>query len=193
MKYDLEKLKESIKINFCLADVIKDLNIKKNGRTYQDLKKIIKDNNINISHFLPNKSHLNVKYPIGDKICPVCDSIFKERIGNPKEKVTCSKSCSNTFFRSGQNNGNWIPLKEKTKKALSSWIGYRKQFDDSKLICKRCGYNEFKSSVQIHHLDHNRLNNNMSNLIPLCANCHFSLHKKLWKIEDIMECEANNS
>lgn len=185
MKYDLDKLISSIERNSSLADVIKDLGIKKTGTTYPRLKKIISTNNIDISHFLPNKSHLSIKYPIGDKICPVCNLSFKERIGNPKEKITCSKSCSNTMFRSGPSNGNWKPIEEKSPSALRTYSGYRKKFSEDELICARCHYSEFKSSVQIHHKDKNRLNNEIENLIPLCANCHFALHNNLWSIENI--------
>jgi len=54
--------------------------------------------------------------------------------------------------------------------------------------CIRCGYDENKSIIHVHHLDHDRSNNNPSNLIPLCANCHWSLHrsgKNSWKLSDI--------
>jgi len=51
--------------------------------------------------------------------------------------------------------------------------------------CKRCGYNEFAGSLHVHHMNKNRYNNNISNLIVLCANCHRALHHNRWELEDI--------
>ena len=59
---------------------------------------------------------------------------------------------------------------------------YRDLFSDKELVCNRCGYHEFVSCVDIHHLDHNRENNDKSNLMPLCSNCHRGLHFGFWKI-----------
>jgi len=49
--------------------------------------------------------------------------------------------------------------------------------------CARCGYDEIKSSLHVHHIDEDRTNNNTSNLIVLCANCHHGLHHNQWSIE----------
>lgn len=61
---------------------------------------------------------------------------------------------------------------------------YRALFTELEMVCRRCGYKEFKSLVYIHHIDEDRSNNNKSNLIPLCSNCHRALHLKLWKLEE---------
>lgn len=59
---------------------------------------------------------------------------------------------------------------------------YRDKFSIDELYCRRCGYKEFISSVQVHHIDEDRTNNNITNLIPLCANCHQALHNKHWTL-----------
>lgn len=190
MKIELDRLKESVKNNISLADVIRDLNLSKNGATYPKLNRLIKENNIDISHFLPNKSHLIRKYPRDFKKCPICNTQFLEKIGSPRERTVCSKACANTYFKSGKNNPNW---KEDDELSNHS-VKYRKKFSDLEFICARCGYNEFKCSVQIHHIDENRKNNNKENLIPLCANCHSALHSNKWSLNDIiMVYEANIS
>jgi 5-methylcytosine-specific restriction endonuclease McrA len=51
--------------------------------------------------------------------------------------------------------------------------------------CLRCGYSEMKSSLHVHHLDADRENNNVSNLIVLCANCHYGLHRRSWDITEL--------
>ena len=45
-----------------------------------------------------------------------------------------------------------------------------------KQICQRCGI-EIKRVLLVHHIDKNRKNNVLSNLVWLCRNCHFLVHK----------------
>lgn len=45
--------------------------------------------------------------------------------------------------------------------------------------CPICGWNEYPEAFVIHHIDHNRHNNDLSNLIVLCRNCHFLVHRGL--------------
>lgn len=59
-------------------------------------------------------------------------------------------------------------------------VDYRALFEQKEFVCSRCGYDEFSCSVDIHHIDGNRENNDKSNLIPYCANCHKALHGGKW-------------
>jgi hypothetical protein len=43
-------------------------------------------------------------------------------------------------------------------------------------VCIQCGYSN-KDALEVHHIDRNRGNNNISNLEVLCANCHTLKHK----------------
>ena len=45
-----------------------------------------------------------------------------------------------------------------------------------KQICKRCRITN-KRVLLVHHIDENRKNNVLSNLVWLCRNCHFLVHK----------------
>lgn len=42
--------------------------------------------------------------------------------------------------------------------------------------CNRCGYDDNVAAITVHHIDSNRLNNNIENLEVLCANCHCIEH-----------------
>lgn len=44
------------------------------------------------------------------------------------------------------------------------------------LECNRCGYNEHPKILQVHHIDRNRSNGDLSNLEILCPNCHAFEH-----------------
>lgn len=48
---------------------------------------------------------------------------------------------------------------------------YRKFKKDK---CEECSSN---FDLQVHHIDHNRENNSLSNLLTLCRNCHWKNHK----------------
>ena len=99
--------------------------------------------------------------PINIKECVVCSTPIKDY---KNSKGTCSRSCANTYFRSGESNGNW------------------KQ-DAYQSTCflhhgKKCVICEESLIVDAHHLDEDKTNNDPSNLIPLCPNHHRYWHSK---------------
>lgn len=47
--------------------------------------------------------------------------------------------------------------------------------------CYICGFNLFPEIIIIHHIDLDRRNPSIENLIPLCPNCHAVIHKVLPK------------
>jgi Zn ribbon nucleic-acid-binding protein len=51
--------------------------------------------------------------------------------------------------------------------------------------CVRCGYSEFKEILCVHHVDEDRNNDDESNKIVLCNNCHNSLHYGSWSLKEI--------
>lgn len=48
-----------------------------------------------------------------------------------------------------------------------------------KLKCSKCGYSKCQRAIHEHHKDGNHLNNEPSNRIYLCANCHAEAHERL--------------
>jgi hypothetical protein len=82
------------------------------------------------------------------KKCPVCEKDFETIVNHRNEKTTCSYSCSNTFFRSGENNPNWGSYGDNQERN-----GYRRiGFNFHKKECVVCGENKI---VAIHHFDEN--------------------------------------
>lgn len=85
--------------------------------------------------------------------------------GHPKEKMTCSHSCSNTYFRSGVNNPNH-----------KNGDNYRTIcFHYHKKECIICGEDKI---VSVHHYDENHDNNEITNLVPLCPTHHQYVHSR---------------
>lgn len=96
--------------------------------------------------------------PANQKECPVCHTVHS------KSGVTCSYSCSNSYFRGGENNPNW------------SGNNYRKIcFDNHGKKCIVCGEEKILS---VHHINENHDDNRPENLVPLCPTHHQYVHSK---------------
>jgi len=114
-----------------------------------------------------------------------CDICGKETWKRPKAlkhsksgKFFCSKSCQtlwrNKFF-SGPRHPNWKNGEN---------VAYRNILIDSKIkpICNICGIKD-KRILIAHHIDKNHRNNKVDNLVWLCLNCHYLVHKHKEKIK----------
>jgi len=96
--------------------------------------------------------------PINQKSCPVCKTM------HGKSGVTCSYSCSNTYFRSGVNNPNW---KEESYRT-TCWNYHQQK-------CIVCGEEKI---VAVHHVNENHNDNRPENLVPLCPTHHQYVHSR---------------
>lgn len=100
--------------------------------------------------------HMN---PNNLRLCPVCGAPIKH-----KDNITCSYSCSNTMFRSGTQNGNW---KQSTYRSTCFLHHPHK-----------CAICDEERIVQVHHLDEDKNNNSVENLVPLCPTHHQYWHSR---------------
>ena len=85
-------------------------------------------------------------------------------------KFFCSKSCQTTWRNSkfiGSKHANW----------KSGLFAYRSVLKRHKIpqVCGLCKMVDSRV-LAVHHIDRNRLNNDLSNLAWLCHNCHFLVH-----------------
>lgn len=107
-----------------------------------------------------------------DVVCVDCGKQVSRASNRQKRCSTCkqnhdNRTCSEHYRRnyvkkgydqSGENNNNW-----------KGGIGtYRKILEDIKQ-CQKCSSAKF---VVTHHIDGNRYNNSIDNLIRLCKRCH---------------------
>lgn len=158
---------EIIKSSKTISEAIKKIYGYDNGKSRKKFESLILEKNIDVSNLKKRKTIYEIKI----KICPVCGNEFESKIGNKEERTTCSYSCSNTYFRSGQNNPNWGYGENGDEKN-----GYRRIcFDNHKKECLICGENKI---VAVHHYDENRNNNSPENLIPMCPTHHQYVHSR---------------
>lgn len=69
--------------------------------------------------------------------------------------------------------------KSKTRNRRNpKYPNYRKiAFEFYEHKCADCGYNAHEEILEVHHIDRNRSNNSLENLVILCPNCHSLRHK----------------
>lgn len=83
----------------------------------------------------------------------------------------CNKSCQavwrNKIYVAELHN-NWV----------NGIRSYRNIIKRSKIlqVCTDCGLID-KRVLIVHHIDHNRTNNSINNLMWLCRNCHYLIHE----------------
>lgn len=95
----------------------------------------------------------------GKEVLRLPSEIKRSKTGN----VFCDKSCAASF-------NNKIT---KTKEVL---VEYQKTaFRNYLPVCTNCRF-DIREALEVHHIDENRSNNELNNLIILCANCHCQVH-----------------
>lgn len=85
-------------------------------------------------------------------------------------KYFCGRKCALEWLSTkqfGENHASW-------KHGEFAYRGMLLR-QGLKLFCRFCGRND-KRTLIVHHLDQNRRNNAISNLMWLCFNCHFLVH-----------------
>lgn len=155
-----------------LNSLFAELGLTVNSRTRTKIIFYFQDKGLDCSRILSyKKAH---KYPIETVSCPVCGNPFECSVGSPRQKQTCSYSCSNTMFRSKENNPNWKGYEELL--ASSNSRAYSKlcftYHNKECIICKE------SLVVAVHHYDHDHSNNHPTNLVPLCPTHHTYIHSR---------------
>jgi hypothetical protein len=108
-------------------------------------------------------------------LCYVCKiPIYKKLkdLGSSKSgKYFCGHVCCNIWTgkkQRAENHPNWVNGKASYKNILKR--------SDFLKECILCGKNDIRV-LCVHHLDKNRKNNTIQNLVWLCQNCHFLVHR----------------
>ncbi len=95
-KQELQTIVESC---YNKTDLTKKLKLSLNGHSGNLINLLLEKYQISIDHFDSwKKLRERKKLTLIKKICPICNSEFETFDGSKREKITCSRSCSNSFF-----------------------------------------------------------------------------------------------
>ncbi len=166
---NIDVLIEAVKDSQTVNELRKKTNI-----SLKRLKQLCLKNQISTEHFTPGvgRSTRSKKFT-AEKQCAFCEKTFiVSTLKQFENQQTCSYSCSNKMFRRGSDHGNWKSYDDKSRKT-----------DFYRRLCfehhgKKCVVCEERLAVDVHHLDGDHQNNEVTNLIPLCANHHRYMHMK---------------
>ena len=106
---------------------------------------------------------------------------LKELKRSKSKNYFCSKICSNIWLgiqQRAENSPNWAGGKSSYKDLLK-----RTNIEKVCVLCKKSN----SKTLCVHHIDKNRKNNNLSNLVWLCRNCHFLIHNYKKEMFDFLE------
>jgi 5-methylcytosine-specific restriction endonuclease McrA len=111
--------------------------------------------------------------------CSYCHKMFYKNETEKKNSRSGLHFCCREHKDLAQRIGSGIddikPDHYRGKDMASDYRNYYR-VRNQLIECQRCGYNKYSSILQIHHIDRNRKNNVMENLIVLCPNCHEEEH-----------------
>lgn len=118
----------------------------------------------------------------GKELWKTPSEIARSKTGNTFCNKSCACSYNNSHFRTKENNPNWKGGKAGSR--IYTILAYRTY----KSKCSICGCDD-KDILEVHHIDMNRRNNDIDNLIILCANHHAKVHRG--KLEITQEIKNN--
>lgn len=106
--------------------------------------------------------------------CDHCNESFfraKSKTITKSGKLFCSRSCKEAAQK------YMVEIQPEHYGKGSGIYSYRDiAFTTYGKVCNRCNYSINEAALVVHHKDHDRNNNNISNLEVLCANCHAIHH-----------------
>lgn len=154
-----KEIREIVYSSYSKAECIRKLGFTNfGGHIYKKLDKIILDLKIDTSHFC-SKSKIYEKIV---KICPVCDLEFTTSKGSKKEKYTCSQKC-----------GSSVEGVKRSKRNVKSYRAICFKYHE-----KKCCICDESNIVEVHHLNENKYDDNVYNLVPLCPTHHNYWHSR---------------
>lgn len=134
-----------------------------------------------ISKFCSRECQNHSQYEFVAKVCLCCNKEFKVSNSRANKKF-CSKECT-IFTKTTQKDRRrqsqrltTVKRGTATSKTLRKFV-----FSIKEKKCEICGYDEYDFCLDIHHIDNNPINNDITNLAVLCCICHKKLHKNVIK------------
>jgi len=122
-----------------------------------------------------NVAHRDRDKPLYNAVCSLCTTPFyraTSKLQRPQSgKVFCSRACKD-LAQKAENLTDFNPLPY-----TNGSTSYRRRaLDYYDNQCSLCGYKKYPQVLHVHHIDGDRANSNIENLIILCPTCHTEKH-----------------
>lgn len=105
--------------------------------------------------------------------CDNCGKLIRVVAAKAKKSKTKLHFCSRVCRAESQRHTGKMYLKQSGTVYKHTSSSYRrKAYAYYGKACSHCGYHEHEAALDIHHIDEDRSNNSVDNLIVLCPTCH---------------------
>ena len=136
---------------------------------------------INTAKFCSLDCQNHKQYDKSKHKCKQCNKEFEDSPSRIGKRVFCSQECyseNQRTYKTTQEKRKASKVLVNNKRGINWSTNNRKHVFALKLKkCEKCGYDEYDFCLDIHHIDMNPNNNDISNLAVLCVICHKKLHK----------------
>lgn len=109
--------------------------------------------------------------------CFNCGTI--KRVNPSRMRECCSKKCMGEYRR-GDRNPAWIDGRSYVPYPFEFKVVRKQLVERDIFTCRHCGEKENGKRLHVHHIDHNKQNNRMENLMALCETCHGKYFKEVF-------------
>jgi hypothetical protein len=105
-------------------------------------------------------------------VCVICGE---------KDKKMHGRYCHHCDY---ERNKEWFDKRHEQRRENGYYIGksneYNKYYNKARRfygeVCADCGWSKHPEVLQVHHINENRKDNSITNLVVLCPTCHNSRH-----------------
>lgn len=139
---------------------------------------------------MANRGEKCTRYSQQTVICNYCKATIKIPKNRLKERNFCNRNCADkghSSFVRGENNGRFVHGMDATPYPSGWTTSYKNTIRERDgHTCRLCGtiQENHKGKLHVHHIDYDKNNLVINNLITLCKYCHGKMHGNLRNREE---------
>jgi predicted restriction endonuclease len=151
------------------------------GYQFLKAKRFLKEDGNNYCNHNCSAVHRRKRVKVN---CDLCGKVFERQISKSQSKsgfLFCSRKCKDSAQELGGKFKKMLPPHYSNEISIHTYRSKALNYYGFK--CEICGYDEHLEILQVHHIDENRKNNDIENLIVMCPNHHWAVHMGVLNLE----------